>query len=80
VVLLNTFPGGAGLPAEKLRQTLAGMNIPHNAPVPGSVLTVSIGLSTVVPEIGSHSRQLIQSADKGLYAARHNWRNQVVVG
>jgi two-component system chemotaxis family response regulator WspR len=80
VVLPNTSPGGARLLAEKLRQTVAGMNIPHNAPVPGSVLTVSIGLSTVVPEVGSHSRQLIQSADKGLYAAKHNGRNQVVVG
>jgi two-component system chemotaxis family response regulator WspR len=80
LVLPNTSPGGARLLAEKLRQTIAGMNIPHNAPVEGSVLTVSIGLATVVPQVGSHSRQLIQSADQGLYAAKHNGRNQVVVG
>jgi len=80
LVLPNTSPGGARLLAEKLRQTIAGMSIPHNAPVEGSVLTVSIGLSTVVPQVGSHSRQLIQSADQGLYAAKHNGRNQVVVG
>jgi two-component system chemotaxis family response regulator WspR len=80
LVLPNTSPGGARLLAEKLRQTIAGMSIPHNAPTEGSVLTVSIGLSTVVPQVGSHSRQLIQSADQGLYAAKHNGRNQVVVG
>jgi two-component system chemotaxis family response regulator WspR len=80
LVLPNTSPGGARLLAEKLRQTIAGISIPHNAPVEGSVLTVSIGLSTVVPQVGSHSRQLIQSADQGLYAAKHNGRNQVVVG
>jgi two-component system chemotaxis family response regulator WspR len=80
LVLPNTSPGGARLLAEKLRQTIAGLTIPHNAPVEGSVLTVSIGLSTVVPQVGSHSRQLIQSADQGLYAAKHNGRNQVVVG
>jgi two-component system chemotaxis family response regulator WspR len=80
LVLPNTSPGGARLLAEKLRLTVAGMNIPHIAPSEGASLTVSIGLSTVVPPIGSHSRQLIQSADQGLYAAKHNGRNQVVMG
>lgn len=80
LVLPNTSPGGARLLAEKLRQTVAGMNIPHIAPTEGSSLTVSIGLATLVPPVGSHSRQLIQSADQGLYAAKHNGRNQVVVG
>jgi two-component system chemotaxis family response regulator WspR len=80
LVLPNTSPGGARLLAEKLRQTIAGMNIPHVAPSQGSSLTVSIGLATVVPQVGSHSRQLIQTADQGLYAAKHNGRNQVAVG
>jgi two-component system chemotaxis family response regulator WspR len=80
LVLPNTSPGGARLLAEKLRQTIAGMNIPHIAPSQGSSLTVSIGLATVVPQVGSHSRQLIQTADQGLYAAKHNGRNQVAVG
>jgi len=80
LVLPNTSPGGARLLAEKLRQTVAGMNIAHIAPTAGSMLTVSIGLATVVPPVGGHSRQLIQSADQGLYAAKNNGRNQVVVG
>jgi two-component system chemotaxis family response regulator WspR len=80
LVLPNTTPGGARLLAEKLRMTVAGMNIPHIAPGPGSSLTVSIGISTLTPEVGSNSRQLIQEADKGLYAAKHNGRNQVSVG
>ncbi|HEY0285990.1 MAG TPA: PleD family two-component system response regulator [Pseudomonas sp.] len=80
LVLPNTSPGGARLMAEKLRQTIASLNIPHSAPAEQSALTVSIGLATVVPQVGSHSRQLIQSADQGLYAAKHNGRNQVVVG
>ncbi|MFK3798755.1 diguanylate cyclase domain-containing protein [Pseudomonas sp. NPDC088444] len=80
LVLPNTSPGGARLLAEKLRQTVEGMKIPHIAPTEGSHLTVSIGLATIIPPVGSHSRQLIQSADQGLYAAKHNGRNQVVVG
>ncbi|CAM3916184.1 PleD family two-component system response regulator [Pseudomonas wadenswilerensis] len=79
LVLPNTSPGGARLVAEKLRQTVASMNIAHTMPNPDSVLTVSIGLATLTPGIGSHCRQLISAADKGLYLAKNNGRNQVGV-
>ena len=77
LVLPNTSPGGARLVAEKLRQTVEAMNIAHTMPNPDSVLTVSIGLATLTPGIGSHCRQLISAADKGLYTAKHNGRNLV---
>lgn len=80
MVLPSTSPGGARLLAEKLRQSVAGMNIPHIAPTPGSSLTVSIGVATMTPQPGTNSRQLILDADKGLYQAKNNGRNQVVVG
>ncbi|MBD8492675.1 PleD family two-component system response regulator [Pseudomonas syringae] len=80
MVLPNTTPGGARLLAEKLRQSVVGMSIAHIAPDQGSHLTISIGVATVVPQPGSNSRQLILDADKGLYAAKHNGRNQVQVG
>ncbi|MCY1399352.1 Chemotaxis response regulator protein-glutamate methylesterase [compost metagenome] len=77
LVLPNTSHGGARLLAEKLRQIIAGLNIPHVAPAPGASLTISIGLATMTPQVGSHCRQLISAADKGLYLAKHNGRNQV---
>lgn len=80
LVLPNTSPGGARLLAEKLRQTVASLNIAHISPAPGARLTISIGLATLTPQPGSSSRQLIMEADKGLYSAKHNGRNQVVVG
>ncbi|MEB0007850.1 MULTISPECIES: PleD family two-component system response regulator [unclassified Pseudomonas] len=80
LVLPTTSPGGARLLAEKLRQTVEGLNIPHIFPLPGSILTISIGLATMIPQPGSNSRQLIMDADKGLYSAKNNGRNQVVVG
>ncbi|MGH8380345.1 diguanylate cyclase [Pseudomonas sp.] len=79
LVLPNTSPGGARLVAEKLRQSVAAMNIAHNMPGADSCLTVSIGLATLTPAIGSHCRQLISAADKGLYLAKNNGRNQVGV-
>ena len=77
LVLPNTSPGGARLVAEKLRQTVEALKIPHIAPVEGASLTISIGLSTVTPQPNSHCRQLISAADKGLYLAKNNGRNQV---
>jgi two-component system chemotaxis family response regulator WspR len=77
LVLPNTTPGGARLVAEKLRLTVAALKIPHIAPAEGSSLTISIGLSTMIPQPGSDCRQLISAADKGLYRAKNNGRNQV---
>ncbi|WP_445673761.1 Wsp signal transduction system regulator diguanylate cyclase WspR [Pseudomonas ceruminis] len=77
LVLPNTSPGGARLVAEKLRQTVHGLAIPHTAPQADSRLTVSIGLATQTPPLGSHCRQLISAADKGLYLAKDSGRNQV---
>ncbi|KTS99922.1 response regulator [Pseudomonas parafulva] len=79
LVLPNTSPGGARLVAEKLRQSVLGLAIEHMAPSAGSYLTVSVGLATQVPPIGSHCRQLISAADKGLYQAKNGGRNQVGV-
>ncbi|PRA29305.1 response regulator [Pseudomonas poae] len=77
LVLPNTSPGGARLVAEKLRMAVAGLKIPHIAPSEGSHLTISIGLSTMTPQMGTDCRQVILAADKGLYTAKHNGRNQV---
>ncbi len=79
VVLPNTSPGGARLVAEKLRQSVLGLAIEHTAPAAGAYLTVSVGLATQVPAIGSLCRQLISAADKGLYQAKNGGRNQVGV-
>lgn len=78
LVLPNTSPGGARLLAEKLRITIASMNIAHVAPEPGASLTVCIGVSTMTPTPGSNCRELIQEADKGLYLAKNDGRNKVV--
>lgn len=56
------------------------MKIPHIAPAAGSSLTVSIGVATVTPQLEMSSRELILDADKGLYLAKNNGRNQVAVG
>ncbi|WP_417693844.1 diguanylate cyclase domain-containing protein [Pseudomonas sp.] len=77
LVLPGTSPGGARLMAEKLRQSVVALNIPHITPHEGANLTVSVGVSTFTPQQGGDCRQLISAADKGLYTAKHNGRNRV---
>jgi len=79
IVLPNTSQGGARLVAEKLRQAVEVLKIPHISPTAGNRLTISIGLATLVPQQSSNCRELILAADKGLYLAKNNGRNQVGV-
>lgn len=77
MVLPSTSSGGARLVAEKIRRAVEGLNIAHTSPKDGSVLTVSIGLATMLPQQGEEHRLLIQSADRALYQAKNAGRNQV---
>ncbi len=78
MVLPGTSPGGARLLAEKVRRTVESLQISHDQPRPGSYLTVSIGVSTLVPGGGGQTfRVLIEMADQALYQAKNNGRNQV---
>ncbi|TFH79942.1 GGDEF domain-containing response regulator [Pseudomonas kribbensis] len=65
--------------AEKLRENVELLNIPHNSPHPDSVVTVSIGLATFAPTSLESSKLLIEFADKGLYLAKGSGRNQVAI-
>jgi two-component system chemotaxis family response regulator WspR len=77
MVLPSTSSGGARLVAEKIRRAVEALHIPHTSPAEGSVLTVSIGLATMLPQQGEEHRLLIQSADRALYQAKNAGRNQV---
>jgi len=62
--------------AEKIRQDVEVMNL-----LSGKTqisLTVSLGVSSTVPEIGASEVAFIERADNNLYKAKHNGRNQVV--
>ena len=77
MVLPGTSAGGARLLAEKVRRAVTDLGIPHDKPEPGSVLTASIGVATLVPRVGQTSLQLVNLADQGLYMAKQAGRDQV---
>ncbi|MEG1056274.1 MAG: GGDEF domain-containing protein, partial [Janthinobacterium sp.] len=76
VLLPATGQVGARYVAERLRLAAAGLRVECDDGQLVS-LTISIGLATMVPQSGTDCRLLISAADRGLYLAKNNGRNQV---
>jgi len=72
---------GAGLQsaigiAQRLRVTIADLNIPHDASPNGQV-TVSIGVAIAHPRRGMGADLLLRQADEALYEAKRGGRDRV---
>ena len=76
VVLPETTIGGALMVAEKIRQAIRELNIPHASSASGRV-TMSIGIASAAPGFDNPPDDLIQAADKALYRAKHEGRDRV---
>jgi diguanylate cyclase (GGDEF)-like protein len=70
VVLPNTDRNGSQVIADRLREDIKAITFD------GFSLTVSIGVSTLSPEIINQDL-LISTADRALYHAKQNGRDQV---
>lgn len=79
MVLPETGLNGARLLAEKLRLAIEALAIPHGVLAEGSVVTVSIGVASLVPSEAQEPVALIEWADRALYQAKNQGRNRVEV-
>ncbi|MBI5179530.1 MAG: diguanylate cyclase [Nitrospinae bacterium] len=79
VVLPDTKTKGAEELAEQLRKSLQAVGIPHARNTAAPVVTISLGVATLLPERGLPPSELVARADKALYAAKDGGRNQVKV-
>jgi diguanylate cyclase len=77
VLLPDTGIEGARVVAENIRQTIEGASIinPNNKQIVSKV-TISIGMTEMLEEDDFES--MVVRADKALYAAKDNGRNQVI--
>ena len=63
--------------AEEARQSIEDLMITH-AEAPCGLVTISIGVESLVPGPGQPASDLLEAADNALYAAKRNGRNTVV--
>ena len=77
LLLPDTAPAGALALAQRIRQLLAQAAIPHEASASSSVLTVSVGISTMVPEPRTDPDALLAGADLALYEAKRQGRDHI---
>ena len=78
VVMPETDQKAAVRVAERLRGTLAKLQLAHGAAGAGPNVTFSIGISTRIPDETVCADWLLMKADEALYAAKHAGRNRVV--
>ena len=65
--------------ATRIQQVLKAWHIPHETSRVAPHITLSIGISTLFPQREKSYTQLIEFADRALYQAKDNGRNQFVV-
>ncbi len=63
--------------AEKMRGNIESLNIPHAASEVSDHVTLSLGIALCIPTRESSPRELIEMADKALYQAKEDGRNQM---
>ncbi|MFE8073327.1 diguanylate cyclase [Marinobacteraceae bacterium S3BR75-40.1] len=77
LVLGNTPAEDARAMMQQVLEDIRELNIPHEASPSAPIVTVSIGLATCVPTLPDHENRLLETADKKLYQAKSEGRDQI---
>jgi two-component system cell cycle response regulator len=77
IILPETELDGASVVADRIREAIASLKIPLFGDEQPETVTVSVGVSEVVPGLTSSSEDLVKQADRALYEAKEAGRNRV---
>lgn len=78
-ILPNTDNEGAILVAENMRRRIEELKIKHQFSKVNKCVTVTIGVTTIIPNSSLSIEEFINSADKALYIAKQQGRNNIGV-
>ncbi|MGE5649036.1 MAG: diguanylate cyclase [Bacillota bacterium] len=79
VILPDTGCDGALQLAETMRAEIEALELEHGHSGTATRVTVSLGVSTMAPDLLANSGSLIHAADRALYQAKRSGRNGVAV-
>ena len=79
IVLADTTEHNAETVAEKARKKIESLEMKHEQSEVSTYVTISMGVATVVPDLESSQKTLIEAADNSLYMAKQNGRNKIMV-
>jgi diguanylate cyclase (GGDEF)-like protein len=77
-LLPNTPPVGAQALAQRMRQSVEALALPHAPGHDPAWVTISLGTASLVPQRGGESASLVKAADDALYQAKAQGRNRSV--
>lgn len=79
-LLPNTPLKGAAIFAERVRQAVEALTLPHDTSRAASIVTLSLGVAAQTPCPDISPEVLIKAADEALYHAKETGRNRVFAG
>ncbi|VEP17264.1 Diguanylate cyclase (GGDEF) domain-containing protein [Hyella patelloides LEGE 07179] len=78
VILPFTKGEGALQVAQEIREEVLELQIPHDLSQVNDHITLSLGVSSIVPNLSSNFESLIETADRALYEAKALGRDRVI--
>lgn len=79
VILPNTDAKGALQVAESIRQKVQALKITHTTSSVSEFVTLSLGVTSVIPNTEINPDLLIAITDKALYSAKQQGRNRIII-
>jgi diguanylate cyclase (GGDEF)-like protein len=78
-LLPNTPLTGALEVAKLIQQRVKSLQMPHAKSAISEYVTLSFGVSSIIPTDATTPEELLSRADRALYQAKQAGRNQIVV-
>ena len=78
LILPETDRASALKVAQRCRKLVLKEKIPHEKSQVEKVITISLGMNTIIPSTQDHRINFMESVDKRLYMAKQRGRNCIV--